>query len=110
MRCVNDTLPPRARFRWLLMTMRLSIISLAGTVRTLVAVGTVRLASMFVARLLAMPRSGVTTSSATGAASWAADFFGVVEGASAGVGWAFAATDGRSGEHKSELKSRPNLV
>jgi hypothetical protein len=49
MRCVNDTLPPRARLRWLLMTMRLSIMSLAGMVRTLVAVGTVRLWSMLVA-------------------------------------------------------------
>ena len=40
MRCVNETLPPRARLRWLLMTMRLSIMSFAGIVRTLVAVGT----------------------------------------------------------------------
>src|SRR3954453_11906024 len=47
MMCVNDTLPPRARARWLLITMRLSIRSLTGTDRTLVAVGTVRLASMF---------------------------------------------------------------
>ena len=37
---VKLTLPPRWRARWLLMTMRLSTISLAGTVRTLVAVGT----------------------------------------------------------------------
>ena len=29
-RWVNETLPPRPRFRWLLMTMRLSISSLAG--------------------------------------------------------------------------------
>ncbi len=42
MRWVNDTLPPRERRRWLLITMRLSIMSLAGMVRTLVAVGTVR--------------------------------------------------------------------
>ena len=41
MRWVNETLPPRARARWLLMTMRLSNSSLTGTVRTLVAVGTV---------------------------------------------------------------------
>ena len=40
------------------MTMRLSIISFAGMVRTLVAVGTVRLASMLAARLFGMPRSG----------------------------------------------------
>ncbi len=47
MMCVNDTLPPRARERWLLMTIRLSQSSLTGTERTEVAVGTVRLASMF---------------------------------------------------------------
>ena len=40
------------------MTMRLSIMSFAGMVRTLVAVGTVRLASMFAARVLLMPRRG----------------------------------------------------
>ena len=62
MRCVKEILPPRARLRWLLMTMRLSIISFAGMVRTLVAVGTVRLASMFAAIVLAMPRSVVTSS------------------------------------------------
>ena len=40
MRWVKLTLPPRARRRWLLITMRLSASSLAGTARTLVAVGT----------------------------------------------------------------------
>src|SRR3978361_904948 len=45
-RWVKETLPPRARARWLLMTMRLSHSSLTGTERTLVAVGTLRLASM----------------------------------------------------------------
>ena len=45
------------------MTMRLSIISFAGMVRTLVAVGIVSEASMLVASAFAMPRSGVTTSS-----------------------------------------------
>ena len=39
-RWVKDTLPPRPRARWLLITMRLSMSSLAGTARTLVAVGT----------------------------------------------------------------------
>ena len=43
---VNETFPPRARFKWLLITIRLSIINLAGTARTEVAVGTVREASM----------------------------------------------------------------
>ena len=42
------------------MTIRLSIMSFAGTVRTLVAVGTERLASMFAARDFDMPLSGET--------------------------------------------------
>ena len=63
MRCVKLTLPPRVRDMWLLITIRLSIMSFAGTVRTLVAVGTVSDSSMFAARVFGMPRSGVTTSS-----------------------------------------------
>ncbi len=55
-RCVKLTLPPRARLRWLLMTIRLSISSLTGTCRTLVAVGTVRLVSMFCAVRAGAPR------------------------------------------------------
>src|SRR4051812_47044478 len=58
MRWVNDTLPPRPRRRWLLMTTRLSISSLAGMTRTLVAVGTVRLASMLATTRAAAPLSG----------------------------------------------------
>src|SRR5919202_1807613 len=58
MRCVNETLPPRARARWLLMTMRLSASSLAGTARTLDAVGTVSEAFMFLTTLAAAPRRG----------------------------------------------------
>ena len=42
MRWVKLTLPPRPRARWLLITMRLSTSSFAGTARTLVAVGTQR--------------------------------------------------------------------
>src|SRR5215218_771651 len=61
MRCVNETLPPRARARWLLITMRLSASSLAGTARTLVAVGTVSDAFMFLTTAAAAPRSGVCT-------------------------------------------------
>src|SRR5215204_3860811 len=53
---VNDTLPPRARERWLLMTIRLSHSSLTGTERTLVAVGTVSEASMFCAVRAGAPR------------------------------------------------------
>src|SRR3954466_7427612 len=58
MRCVNDTFPPRPRRRWLLMTTRLSMSSLAGMTRTLVAVGTVRLASMLATTRAAAPLSG----------------------------------------------------
>src|SRR3954468_21288907 len=72
---VNDTLPPRARARWLLMTMRLSHSSLTGTLRTLVAVGTVRLTSMFCAVRIGAPRSGIRFGSSV---------------ASAGVGGAFS--------------------
>ena len=58
-RWVNDTLPPRPRCSALLMTVRLSMSSLAGTARTLVAVGTARLASMLVTTRAAGPLSGV---------------------------------------------------
>tara|TARA_R110002124_G_scaffold100238_2_gene247017 strand:+ start:14084 stop:14491 length:408 start_codon:yes stop_codon:yes gene_type:complete len=62
--------------------------SFAGMVRTLVAVGTVRLESMFDARALAAPRSGATTFSAWGLAAASAFnvSIGVVVGASAGMG------------------------
>src|ERR1700735_305646 len=69
-RWVNDTLPPRPRRRWLLMTIRLSTSSLAGTARTLVAVGTPRLAVMLATVRAAAPRSLLT--SAPGAAGGAA--------------------------------------
>src|SRR5262245_6919865 len=61
-RWVKDTFPPRLRFRWLLMTIRLSIRSLAGTARTEVAVGTSRLVSMLVTTRAWAPRSGSITS------------------------------------------------
>src|SRR6186997_3003694 len=63
MRCVKDTLPPRARERWLLITMRLSHSSLTGTERTEVAVGTVRLTSMFCTVRAGAPRSTVRVGS-----------------------------------------------
>src|SRR6478609_10214051 len=56
---VNDTLPPRARARWLLMTVRLSHSSLTGTERTEVAVGTVRESSMLATVRAGAPRSTV---------------------------------------------------
>src|SRR5690348_17213677 len=65
-RWVNETLPPRPRPRWLLITMRLSMSSLAGTDRTLVAVGTARLAVMLVAVRAPAPRSRVCSASAAG--------------------------------------------
>ena len=70
---VKDTLPPRERDRWLLMTIRLSMSSFAGTARTLVAVGTSSEASMFVTTRAAAPRRGVMTGSSVivGSAGWA---------------------------------------
>src|SRR2546423_14848633 len=58
MRWVKLTLPPRPRARWLLITMRLSASSFAGTARTLVAVGTVSDWSMLATMRAATPRSG----------------------------------------------------
>ena len=88
---VKLTLPPRARRRWLLITIRLSIMSFAGIVRTLVAVGMESDASMFVASDLAMPRSGVTRSS-VGAPVCAASV-----GASAGMACRFGPEEVRDG-------------
>src|SRR4051812_44260214 len=70
MMCVNDTLPPRARARWLLMTIRLSQSSLTGTWRTLVAVGTVRLASMFCTVRAGAPRRTVNVGSSEASAAF----------------------------------------
>src|SRR5438477_13137571 len=76
---VNDTLPPRPRRRWLLMTVRLSMRSFAGIARTLVAVGTARLASMFVTTRAAAPRNGEVAASPVGAtAGFAAGFSSAV--------------------------------
>src|SRR3954468_21313667 len=66
MMCVKLTLPPRERARWLLITTRLSISSLAGTARTLVAVGTWRLDSMLVTTRADAPRRGLTSPSLSG--------------------------------------------
>src|SRR5215207_6135196 len=86
MMCVNDTLPPRARARWLLITILLSMSSLTGTERTLVAVGTLRLASMFCAVRAGAPRSTVSDGS-----SLAAGFAGFSGSLGTGLpedGWA----------------------
>src|SRR3954468_135341 len=94
MRWVKDTLPPRERAKWLLMTMRLSASSLAGTARTLVAVGTVSEAFMFLTTAADAPRSGDCLPAATGVAGFAAGA-GLVSagllGAGAGAAAAFAA-------------------
>ncbi len=58
------------------MTMRLSARSLAGTARTLVAVGSSSEACMFLAIALAAPRSGFTV---TSSASSPCDFAGLVD-------------------------------
>src|SRR5690606_37248805 len=79
MRWVKETLPPRLRARWLLMTIRLSMSSLAGSDRTLVAVGISRLASMLLTTRAVAPRSRVTVASFCGPVDRGA-------GASRGVG------------------------
>src|SRR4051794_14082453 len=63
------------------MTMRLSMSSLAGTARTLVAVGTSSEASMFVTTRAAGPRNGVTCDppAFTGVAAGRGGWFGVVD-------------------------------
>ena len=66
MRCVNEIFPPRERARWLLMTIRLSIITFAGTARTDVATGTSRLVSMFCTVRAATPRSLTVSSWVSG--------------------------------------------
>ena len=66
MTCVKLTLPPRLRARWLLMTMRLSMSSLAGTARTEVAVGTSSEDSMLVTTRALAPRMGVWLASPSG--------------------------------------------
>ena len=61
---VKLTLAPVVRASWLLRIRRLTSSRRAGTVRTLVAVGTPRLASMFATIREAAPRSGVASSTA----------------------------------------------
>src|SRR5207302_11206051 len=58
-RWVKLTLPPLVRDRWLFRIVRLTSSSLAGTWRTLVAVGTPRLASMLETMRAPAPRIGV---------------------------------------------------
>src|SRR5436305_5241684 len=87
MRWVKLTLPPRPRNWWLLITMRLSESRLAGTARTLVAVGTVSDSSMLATIRAAMPRRTVVFAP-VGSARAATSLAGVAGGASLGLGGA----------------------
>src|SRR5882757_4524237 len=86
MRWVKEIFPPRARFRWLLMTMRLSKSSFTGTARTDVAVGTSTEAFMFFTTAAAGPRS-VTYSGPAGASVAGAAFGAAFAGAGAAAGF-----------------------
>src|SRR6476619_2176680 len=88
-RCVTAILPPRVRLRWLLMTVRLSIINLAGMARTLVAVGTSSEAFMFLTTAAAAPRSTATSSPSPGGGP--AGALGLAGSAFAAAGSAVAA-------------------
>src|SRR3954451_11052126 len=97
-RWVKLTLPPRPRARWLLITMRLSASSLAGTARTLVAVGMLSDASMLVAIFAATPRSGVVVvASAAGFGVVAAGFGAGASTFSTGLAAGLAASFGGAG-------------
>ena len=88
---MKETFPPRARFKWLLMTVRLSIINFAGIARTLVAVGTVRDASILWTTRLATPRSG-STRAAPGVATCGVGFATTCAGV--GIGCVAGRTEG----------------
>ena len=68
---VKLTLAPVVRASWLLRMSRLTSSRRAGTVRTLVAVGTPRLASMLATIREAAPRSGTACSASAAAAAGA---------------------------------------
>src|SRR6056297_3720399 len=94
-RWVKLTLPWPERKRKPLITLRLTSSSLAGTLRKLVAVGTVRLRSMLAAIAAPTPRIGLPGSSSGfsfGVGSAAGAGFAAGDGAAvAGAGPAFAA-------------------
>ena len=103
MRCVKLTFPPPLRARWLFRIWRFTSSRRAGTVRTEVAVGTPRLASMFTTVRAAAPRSGSGASpSAVGAlaagAGVAAAGAGAGDDAGAGAGAGAGAAAGRAAE------------
>ncbi len=95
MRWVNETFPPRLRCRKLLITIRLSASSFAGTARTDVAVGTSSEAVMFLTTAAAMPRSGVTVSACSSTARSLSAFS--LRARSSGVAVVAGLLTGRSG-------------
>ena len=92
MMCVKLTLAPVVRASWLFKMSRLTSSRRAGTLRTLVAVGTDRLASMLATIRDAAPRSSTGSSLPAemveaGAGAAGVDVVAVVaEGAAAGIG------------------------
>src|SRR6266498_474539 len=80
MRCVKLTLTPPVRARWLLRICRLTSSSLAGTVRTEVAVGTPSEASMFSTIRAVAPRIGTGRSAPSVCAAGGAAAGGAGEG------------------------------
>src|ERR1700730_13030331 len=106
---VNEILPPRVRLSWLLITTRLSIISLAGIARTLFAVGSSGVIDLFFTTASAAPRNTWTSSPSPGGgpAGLAASAGAVgaplpdADGAAAGAGgagvWGGAAGAGAAG-------------
>src|SRR5262245_46849873 len=97
MKWVKLTLPRPTRLRWLLRIWRLTSSSFAATVRTDVAVGTPRLASMLSTTRAAAPRSGSAVSpSMTGGAPGAA-FVAFPSGVPAGAAGVVAGIGGAVG-------------
>src|SRR5690348_3526553 len=96
-RWVKLTLPPRPRARWLLITIRLSASSFAGTARTLVAVGTCSEASMFDTMRAATPRIGDVWAPAGAAGVTAGAALAGAAAAGAGAAAVGAGADGADG-------------
>src|SRR5579864_8530489 len=87
---VKLTLAPVVRANWLLRMSRLTSSKRAGTERTLVAVGTPRLASMFATMREAAPRSTMAPSAPEGTTTAGAGAFGAVVAAAGATGAAEA--------------------
>ncbi|CAG7605387.1 hypothetical protein SBRY_10817 [Actinacidiphila bryophytorum] len=99
---MKETLPPRARLRWLLMTMRLSNSSFTGMARTEVAVGSSSDAFMFLATAAAGPRR-VTNSVSLSAAGAAGACAGLAAGCAA-AGCAAAGAGAAGGQARSRCR------